>query len=58
MDELGKYHPELYNSITKEHTLYILTDKWILGKDHGIAMIQHMEHMKFNQKIQDWMLQF
>jgi hypothetical protein len=23
----------------KEHTWYVLTDKWILGKEHGILMI-------------------
>ena len=27
-----KYHPELGNPITKEHTWYTLTDKWISSK--------------------------
>jgi hypothetical protein len=29
MDGTGKYHPELSNPVTKEHTWYALTDKWI-----------------------------
>ena len=29
MDGTGKYHPEWDKPITKEHTWYILTDKWI-----------------------------
>jgi hypothetical protein len=31
MDGSGRYHPECSNPITKEHTLYALTDKWILA---------------------------
>ena len=30
MDGSGGYHPEWSNPITKEHTWYALTDKWIL----------------------------
>jgi hypothetical protein len=31
MDRTGKYHHELGNPITEEHTSYALTDKGILG---------------------------
>ena len=30
LDGSGVYHPEWGNPITKEHTWYALTDKWIL----------------------------
>ena len=32
MDGSGGYHPEGGNPITKEHTWYALTDKWILAQ--------------------------
>jgi hypothetical protein len=32
MDRSRKYYPEWGNIVTKEHTWYVLTDKWILGK--------------------------
>jgi hypothetical protein len=35
---LEKYHPEWGNSITKEKTCYVLTDKWILDKERGIPI--------------------
>jgi hypothetical protein len=38
------------NSVTKEHTWYVLTDKWILGKGHELSMIQLMDHMKLKRK--------
>jgi hypothetical protein len=31
MDGTRKYHPEKGDPITKEHTWYALTDKWILA---------------------------
>ena len=37
-------------TVTKEHTWYVLTDKWILGKKLGILMIQLINHMKFKKK--------
>jgi hypothetical protein len=43
--------------ITKDHTWYVFTDKWVLGKEHGIPMIQLMDHMKLKRKIKEWMLQ-
>jgi hypothetical protein len=36
--------------VTKKHTLYVLTDKWILGKKLRILMIQLTEHMKLRKK--------
>jgi hypothetical protein len=41
-----KYHPEWGNTVTKEHTWYILIDKWILGKKPRIPMIWLTDHMK------------
>ena len=38
--------------ITKEHTLYVLTDKWILGKKLAIPMIQLIDHMKLKKEDQ------
>ena len=38
------------NSVTKDHTWYILTDKWILGKEHVILTIQLMDHMKLKKR--------
>ena len=29
----------------KKHTWYVLTGKWILGKEHGIPTIQLTDHM-------------
>jgi hypothetical protein len=50
MDGFRKFHPELGNSVTKEHTWYVLTDKWILGKESGISTIQLTDHMKLKRK--------
>ena len=36
--------------VTKEHTWYVLIDKWILGKKLGIPMIQLTDHMKHKKK--------
>ena len=47
-----KYHPELGNLVTKEHTWYALTDKWILAQKLRRAMIQLTDHMKFKKKEQ------
>ena len=48
--ELRKYHPEGNNPITKEHTCYTLTDKWILAPKYQIPKIQFTDHMKLNKK--------
>jgi hypothetical protein len=38
MDWCGGYHPEWGNPITKEHTWYALTDKWILAQKLRIPL--------------------
>jgi hypothetical protein len=34
----------------QKHTLYVLTDKWILSKDDGIFTLQLTDHMKLKRK--------
>jgi hypothetical protein len=46
MDEIIKYHPELGNAVTKEHTWNALTDKWILAQKLRIPMVDHMKLKK------------
>ena len=41
----GKYHSEWGNPITKEHTWYALTDKWILTQNLGISKTQLTDKM-------------
>ena len=50
MDGTRKYHPEWGNPITKEHTWYALTDKWILAQKLRISNIQLTNHMKLKKK--------
>ena len=50
IDGSRNYHPEWGNSVTKQHISYILTDKWILGKIHGIPTVQLTERMKLKRK--------
>jgi hypothetical protein len=50
MNGSGGYHPEWHNSITKEHTWYTLTDKWILAQKLRIPKIQFAKHMKLKKK--------
>jgi hypothetical protein len=38
------------NSVTKEHTWYVLTNKWIVGKEHRIPTVQLTDHMKLKRK--------
>jgi hypothetical protein len=52
MDETRKYHPEWGISITKEHTWYVLTDKWILAPKLGISKIQFTDYMKLKKEDQ------
>ena len=49
MDETRKY-PEWGNPITKEHTWYTPTDKWILAQKFGIPKIWFTDHMKLKNK--------
>ena len=50
MDGTRKYHPEWGNPVTKEHTWYALTDKWILAQKFGISKIQFTDHMKLRRR--------
>jgi hypothetical protein len=50
MNGSGKYHPEWGSSVTNEHTWHILTDKWVLGHEHGISKIQLIGYMKLKRK--------
>jgi hypothetical protein len=38
------------NSVTKDCTWYVLTDKWILDKERGIPTIQLIDHIKLKRK--------
>jgi hypothetical protein len=50
MDGTRKYHPEWCNPITKEHTWYALTDKWILAQNLKISKIKSTDQMKLKKK--------
>ena len=50
MDGPGGYHPDYGNPITKEHTWYAVTDKWILAQKLRICNIQFAKHMKLKKK--------
>ena len=50
MDGSVGYHPEWGNPITKEHTWYALTDKWISAQKLRIPKIQFAKHMKLKKK--------
>ena len=50
MDETRKYHSERGNPVTKEHTWYVLTDKWVLAPKLRIPKIQFTNYMKFKKK--------
>jgi hypothetical protein len=61
MDGTWKYHSEWGNSVTKEHTWYVLTDKWILAQKFRISKIQFTGHRKpgslRRRRTKMWMLQ-
>jgi hypothetical protein len=50
MNGTRKYYPEQGNPITKEHTWYALTDKWILATKLRISKIQFTNHRKLKKK--------
>ena len=50
MDGTRKYDPKWSNPDLKEHTSYMLTDKWILIKKVRIPMIQLTHHRKLNKE--------
>ena len=46
----SRKYPERGNSVTKEHTWYVLTDKWILAQKLRIPKIPFTDHMKLKKK--------
>jgi hypothetical protein len=50
MDRTWEYHPEWGNSVTKEQTLYVQSDKWTLAPKFRIFKIQFTDHMKPKKK--------
>jgi hypothetical protein len=52
MDGSGGYHPERGNPIIKQHTLYALTEKWILAPKLRIPKIQFTNHKKLKKEDQ------
>jgi hypothetical protein len=50
MDGTKKYCPERGNPDTKEHTSYVLNDKWMLAQKVRIPMIQPTNLMKLKKK--------
>jgi len=57
VDGTRRYHPEWGNSITKEHTWYVLTVKCMLAKKLGLPKIQFTDHRQLKWK-KIWMFQF
>jgi hypothetical protein len=53
MDRTRKYHPECGNPITKEHTWYVLIDKWVLAQNLRISKIHeaHGPHKAQDQSV-------
>ena len=49
MDATRKY-PEWGDPVTKEHTWYVLTEKWILAQKFRIPKIQFTDPMKLKKK--------
>jgi hypothetical protein len=50
MERSRKYHPEWGNSVRKQHTWYVLTDKWLLGKERGTLTRHLTDHIKLKRK--------
>jgi len=50
IDGTRKYHLEWWKSVTKEHTWYVLTNKWILAQRLGITNKKFTDHMKPKKK--------
>jgi len=53
MDVTRKHHPVWGNPLTKEHTWYALTDKWLLAQKLIIPKIQFTDHMKLKEEDQN-----
>jgi hypothetical protein len=50
MDGTRKYHPESGNPVTKEHTWYSLTAKWVLAPKLRVPEIQFTDHMELKEE--------
>jgi hypothetical protein len=50
MDGTRIYHSEWGNPDTKEHTWYVLTDKWILTQKLTMQMVQPTDNMEHRRK--------
>jgi hypothetical protein len=50
MDGTWKYHPQWSDPVKKEHTWYMLIDKWILAHKFQTLKIQFTDHMKLKKK--------
>ena len=50
MDGTRRYHPKWGNPITKEHTWYAVTDKWVLAQKLRISKTQFAKHTKLKKK--------
>ena len=50
MDGSGGYHRKWGNPITKEHTWYALTDKWVSAQKLRIPKTLFAKHMKLKKK--------
>jgi hypothetical protein len=50
MDGSRKYHPERGNPVSKEHTWYALSDKWILTQKLRTPKNTIHRHMKLKKK--------
>ena len=48
MDGTRKCHPEQGNPITKDHTWYSLTNKWMLAQKLKINKLQFTQHRKLS----------
>ena len=46
----GKYHSTCGNPITKDHTWYAPTDKWLLAKKFGIPKTKFKDKMISKKK--------
>jgi hypothetical protein len=52
MDGIWKYHPDQVNPVTKVHTWYVLTDKWIITQKLRMPKIQFTDHTKLKKEDQ------
>jgi hypothetical protein len=46
LDETRKDHLEWVNPVTKEHSCYVITDKWVLAQSLEMPMIQSIDYSR------------